>query len=165
MPLIGAPAVSFWESITDMGVAELAPRLTPYAGTVTKWFVSSMGSIGSMLVQFLLTVAIAAVLFSNGEYAARTALRFGRRLGGTRGEAAVRLAGGAVRGVALGVVVTALAQSALGGLGLAVVGVPFAALADRADVHPLPGTGRPGAGAAAGRCVAVLVGRYVRAAL
>lgn len=128
IPLVGGPAVEFWGSVTDMGVAEIAPRLTPYAGTVTKWFVSSLGSIGGMLVQFLLTVAIAAVLYSNGEYAARTALRFGRRLGGLRGESAVRLAGGAVRGVALGVVVTALAQSALGGIGLAVVGVPFAAL-------------------------------------
>ena len=39
---------------------------------------------------------------------------------------AVRLAGQAIRGVALGVVVTALAQSMLGGIGLAVVGVPFA---------------------------------------
>jgi predicted PurR-regulated permease PerM len=128
IPLIGGPASDFWQGVSDMGVAELAPRLTPYAGTVTKWFVASMGSIGGMLVQFLLTVAIAAVLFSNGEYAGQTALRFGRRLGGIRGEAAVRLAGGAVRGVALGVVVTALAQSALGGLGLLVVGVPFAAL-------------------------------------
>jgi predicted PurR-regulated permease PerM len=33
-----------------------------------------------------------------------------------------------VRGVALGVVVTALAQSVLGGVGLAVAGVPFAAV-------------------------------------
>ena len=39
---------------------------------------------------------------------------------------AVRLAGQAIRSVALGVVVTAVAQSVLGGIGLAVVGVPFA---------------------------------------
>jgi len=38
------------------------------------------------------------------------------------------LAGQAVRGVALGVVVTALAQSVLGGVGLAVAGIPFAAV-------------------------------------
>ncbi|MBS0639554.1 MAG: AI-2E family transporter YdiK [Acetobacteraceae bacterium] len=128
LPLIGEQAVTAWNQLSTMGMEELAPRLTPYAGTVTHWFVASLGSIGGMLIQFLLTVAIAAVLYANGEYAARTALRFGRRLGGPRGESAVRLAGGAVRGVALGVVVTALAQSALGGIGLAVVGVPFAAL-------------------------------------
>jgi predicted PurR-regulated permease PerM len=38
----------------------------------------------------------------------------------------VRLAGQAIRGVALGVIVTALVQSALGGIGLAIAGVPFA---------------------------------------
>jgi predicted PurR-regulated permease PerM len=40
----------------------------------------------------------------------------------------VRLAGQAIRGVALGVVVTAVVQSALGGIGLAIAGVPFAAV-------------------------------------
>jgi predicted PurR-regulated permease PerM len=38
----------------------------------------------------------------------------------------VLLAGQAIRGVALGVVVTAVAQSVLGGIGSAVVGLPFA---------------------------------------
>jgi predicted PurR-regulated permease PerM len=75
-----------------------------------------------------LTVAIAAIMYARGEQAAASAVRFGRRLGGDRGEMAVRLAGQAIRGVALGVVVTALAQSVLGGIGLAVVGVPFASL-------------------------------------
>ena len=81
-----------------------------------------------MFVQFLLTVAIAAVMYASGERAAATVIRFGRRLAGERGEMAVRLAGQAIRSVALGVVVTAVAQSVLGGIGLAVVGVPFAAL-------------------------------------
>ena len=40
----------------------------------------------------------------------------------------VRLAGQAIRGVALGVVVTAVAQSVLGGIGLLVVGMPFASV-------------------------------------
>ena len=53
---------------------------------------------------------------------------FGRRLAGDRGETSMRLAGRAIRGVALGVVVTALVQSVLGGIGLAIAGVPFAAL-------------------------------------
>jgi predicted PurR-regulated permease PerM len=39
---------------------------------------------------------------------------------------AVYLAGQAIRSVALGVVVTAVAQSVVGGIGLAIVGLPFA---------------------------------------
>src|SRR5205807_5948723 len=54
--------------------------------------------------------------------------RFGRRLAGERGEQSVLLAGQAIRSVALGVVVTAVGQSVLGGVGLAVAGVPFAAV-------------------------------------
>ena len=75
-----------------------------------------------------LTVAIAAILYARGERGAAAVIRFGRRLGGERGEMAVRLAGQAIRGVALGVVVTAIAQSVLGGIGLAIVGMPFAAV-------------------------------------
>ena len=67
-------------------------------------------------------------MYSGGEKAAATAVRFGGRLGGERGEMAIRLAGQAIRSVALGVVVTAVARTAVGGLGLLVVGVPFAAL-------------------------------------
>jgi predicted PurR-regulated permease PerM len=40
----------------------------------------------------------------------------------------VSLAGAAIRGVALGVVVTALVQAVLGGIGLFVTGIPFAAV-------------------------------------
>jgi predicted PurR-regulated permease PerM len=52
--------------------------------------------------------------------------QFGNRLAPVRGDHAVVLAGQAIRGVAMGVVITALAQSLLGGIGLAIAGVPFA---------------------------------------
>jgi len=54
--------------------------------------------------------------------------RFARRLADERGENSVVLAGQAIRAVALGVVVTAVAQSTLAGLGLAVAGIPYAAV-------------------------------------
>jgi predicted PurR-regulated permease PerM len=96
-------------------------------------------------LQFLLTVVISAILYMNGEAAARWVRRFGRRLAGERGDHVVRLAGQAIRGVALGVVVTALVQSVLGGIGLAITGVPFAAVLTAvmfmlalAQIGPLP---------------------------
>jgi predicted PurR-regulated permease PerM len=128
VPLVGAPLAQAWARLTSAGARELAPLLTPYAGEVTRWFASAAGSLGSVILQLLLIVAIAAVLYANGEKAAALALRFGRRLSGDRGEMVVRLAGQAIRAVALGVVVTAIAQSVLGGIGLAVAGVPFAPL-------------------------------------
>ena len=79
-----------------------------------------------MIVQFLLTVVIAAILYSGGETMADAVRRFVRRLAGQRGDDVTVLAGKAIRGVALGVGLTALAQSVLGGIGLAVAGVPAA---------------------------------------
>lgn len=128
LPLIGDRVLQLWEQVAASGVQELTARAAPYAGNIVKWFVAEIGSAGLVLVQFFLTVVIACILYATGEQAAAEVQRFGRRLGGERGENAVRLAGEAIRGVALGVVVTALAQSLLGGIGLAISGVPFAAL-------------------------------------
>ncbi|MDQ6437558.1 AI-2E family transporter YdiK [Mesorhizobium sp. LHD-90] len=128
LPLIGDRAVEAWERIRQSGLTALAPKLLPYAGSLTQWIASAAGSVGGMFIQFLLTTVIAAVMYAGGEHAASKVLRFGRRLAGDRGERAVLLAGQAVRSVALGVVVTALAQSVIGGIGLRLVGVPYAAL-------------------------------------
>jgi predicted PurR-regulated permease PerM len=63
-----------------------------------------------------------------GERAAAWCRQFGRRLANAQGEAVVILAGQAIRSVALGVVVTAVAQTVVGGIGMAIVGVPQAGL-------------------------------------
>ena len=92
------------------------------------WFAAQVGSIGVLLVEFLLTVILAAALYANGEHATTRLVRFGRRLAGPGGENAVLLAAQTIRGVALGLVVTALAQTVWGGLGLMFAGVPFAGI-------------------------------------
>ncbi len=128
IPMFGDRAAHLWDSLADSGVADLVAKAAPYAGGVAGWFVGALGGFGIVIVQFLLTVIIAAIMFAHGERAAAVARRFGHRLAGQRGEQSVLLAGQAIRSVALGVVVTALAQSVLGGVGLAVAGVPLAAV-------------------------------------
>ena len=71
---------------------------------------------------------IAAIFFARGESVAGGLLGFFRRLAGVHGENVLILAGSAIRSVAIGVVLTALIQSTLGGIGFAVAGIPFAAL-------------------------------------
>jgi predicted PurR-regulated permease PerM len=126
LPLIGGRAAQAWEQVAAAGIHGLAEKAAPYLGNATRWFVGEVGGLGLVIVQFLLTVLISAILFLHGERAAGGVRRFARRLAGPQGESALQLAGQAIRGVALGVVVTALAQSVLGGLGLAIAGVPFA---------------------------------------
>jgi len=73
-------------------------------------------------------VILSAVLYAGGESWAAWVRGFARKLADQQGDRMVVLAGQAIRGVALGVVVTALVQSILGGIGLAIAGVPFAAV-------------------------------------
>jgi predicted PurR-regulated permease PerM len=126
LPLVGSKLAGRWQQLATAAPEDLSAHLAPYAREFVLWFVGQVGSIGLLVVQFLLTVVIAAILYANGETAARGADRFARRLAGPQGENAVHLAGQAIRGVALGVVVTAILQSGLAGIGLAVAGVPFA---------------------------------------
>lgn len=128
IPLIGADMVKAWEKVAVAGVEDFLKRLAPYGGSAIKWFISEVGGFGMLVLQFLLTVVFSALLYAKGEHAASRVMRFGRRLAGPRGEHAILLAGQAVRGVALGVVVTALAQSIFGGIGLGIAKVPFAAV-------------------------------------
>ena len=128
LPLVGATLAGLWTQLAAGGTDGIIAQVTPYAADTGKWVLAQVGGLGGMLVQFLLIVTIAAIMYSGGEPGARLVRRFGRRLAGARGENSVILAGQAIRGVALGVGVTALVQTVLGGLGLALAGVPFAAL-------------------------------------
>ena len=126
LPLIGPRLVVRWQQLAASGADEMAARLAPYAQTLVRWFVGLAGGAGLLLVQLLLTVIIAAILWVNGDTVAHGAGLLAHRLAGPAGVRAVQLAAAAIRGVALGVVVTAIVQSGLSGLGLALAGVPFA---------------------------------------
>ena len=128
LPVIGQQGTQLWLELTSGGAETLMARIVPYASGLTQWFVAQVGSFGVVFVEFLLTVVFAAILYAHGEQAAVWVRRFGRRLGGKSGDAAVLLSAQAIRGVALGVVVTALVQALLGGIGLAIAGVPFVAI-------------------------------------
>jgi len=127
VPFLGPKLSVAWESVRT-GPEGVSARLAPYAGQLLNWFLSQAGSVGMIAIQFLLTVIIAAIFYSKGEITSTGVIRFARRLGGDRGEEVAVLAVQTVRGVALGVVGTALIQSLFGGIGLVVAGVPAPAL-------------------------------------
>jgi len=128
IPVIGDKIQQFWLQFVANGLQDFAIKLAPYAKEITQWFAAEVGSFGMLFFQFLLTVIIAAILYAGGESAASWVKQFGLRLAGEKGVNAVVLAGQAIRGVALGVVVTALVQSILGGIGLAIAGLPLVAV-------------------------------------
>src|SRR5882757_9425245 len=95
---------------------------------IVDWFVGQEGNCGLLVLHFLLSIGIAAVLYDHGETAAGGIRKFARRDASQTGDEVAVLSAKAIRGVALGIVVTALAQSSLGGVGLFFAGVPAAAL-------------------------------------
>jgi len=128
IPIAGPKVAVTWGEYAALPREELAARLTPYAGKALSWFAAQAGSIMMMFLQFLLTVIISAILYGKGEVVASGVGSFARRLAGQRGENVVNLSAKAIRGVALGIVVTAIIQTSIGGIGLIITGVPAAAV-------------------------------------
>jgi len=124
IPIAGPKVADTWRQYASLPPDELSTRLTPYAGKVLNWFSTRAGTGLKMLFEFLLTVIISAILYAKGEAAASGVRHFARRLAGQQGEEMVTLAAKTVQSVAMGIVVTAIIQTSIGGLGLVIAGVP-----------------------------------------
>jgi len=128
IPLVGHKLASRWQTISAGGPEALVAFVEPYALSAATWAIAATGGLGKTLVLILLTVVLVIIFYSQGEAAAAGVLAFAHRLGGVSAERTVHLAGQAIRSVALGVVVTALIQSVLAGIGLWLCGIPYAGL-------------------------------------
>lgn len=128
LPFVGAKLSALWRDFAASGDLTLSDRIASHAEEITSWLFKQTGNSGKTLVDLLLTVIISGIFYSTGDHAAQWVLRFINRLSGVWGSKVAILAVKTVRGVALGVVVTAVVQSAAAAIGLAVAGVPAAAL-------------------------------------
>ena len=120
----GAQLTAQWQQIVAQSTEHWAAAVKPYLGKVALWLSQHVGTLGSITLEFLLTLVLVVVFYLHGEPLAIFARRLARRVGGARAEEGALLAGQAMRAIAAGVVLTALAQAVLSGLGLWVAGVP-----------------------------------------
>ena len=127
IPVLGERIAGTWNELSAHGTSELFKEyLGPHMTEAGQWILSQVGGLGGVLISFVLMTALAAIMYQYGEQGADLIRRAGERLGGPNGLAAVTLAGQAIRSVALGVFVTALVQSLLGTIALAIAGIPYA---------------------------------------
>lgn len=124
LPLVGSKVATEWQKLARASSEEIVSRVMPYLAGIGAWLVARAGGLGALVLQFLLTILVAAILYAKGEAVASGVLAFARRLAGDDGVRVAILSAGAIRAVALGIVVTALVQSAIGGIGLVLTGVP-----------------------------------------
>jgi predicted PurR-regulated permease PerM len=128
LPVVGERVGTEWRALAAATPQALAARAAPYVAPAVAWIAAQAGSAGTFALHLAVTLVLCAVLYLYGEQAARGVRRFATRLHGEQGDNAVVLAAASIRAVALGIVVTAFVQTALGALGLVVAGVPYVGL-------------------------------------
>lgn len=111
IPLVGAKLYAGWHNLLDMGGAAIMAKVRPYLGATTTWFVGQAAHIGRFMVHCALMLLFSALLYWRGEQVAFGIRHFACRLAAKRGDAAILLV-----------------QAVLGGIGLAISGVPYATL-------------------------------------
>src|SRR5262249_20638016 len=86
VPLVGTSAAQRWQEIAAVSPEQLSKLLSPYASKLVTWFVGQAGNFTTLVLQSLLTIGIAAVLYANGETAANGVRKFARRLATKTGD-------------------------------------------------------------------------------
>lgn len=127
LPVIGERLADFWNQAVraDGGIRTM---LEPYSGVLRQVFLDAGGALAASILQIILSLVVATAVWVSGDALAAALRDILRRLGGEAAVDALDVAAGAVRGVAYGVVGTAAIQAVVLAIGLAVTGVPGAAL-------------------------------------
>jgi predicted PurR-regulated permease PerM len=127
LPVLGERAAAVWAEVAA-AKGDISRALAPYAAQIQGVVVGLASGLVDSAVQLLLALVVAGMLWTMGDAIADALRDTARRLGGRTGARVLDAAGAAVRSVAYGVVGTALLQAVLMAAGLAIAGVPGAAL-------------------------------------
>ncbi|WP_145553629.1 AI-2E family transporter YdiK [Yersinia bercovieri] len=128
VPMVGNKLYSSWHTLIAGGGNAIIAKVQPYVGAAATWLVAQAAHVGYFLIHLALMVLFSVLLYFHGEQVGLGIRHFAVRAADKRGDAVVVLAAKAIRAVALGVVVTALVQAVLGGIGLAIAGIQYATL-------------------------------------
>lgn len=126
-PLVGEKLYTLWGDASKNLASTLrkfGPQLTDIGGK----FFGMVATGGAGLLGLAFSLVLAGIFMINGEGCIGFCHKLGVRLAGDSGKDLVNLATGTIRGVALGVVGTAVIQAVLAAIGMAVMGIPLAAM-------------------------------------
>jgi predicted PurR-regulated permease PerM len=127
-PLIGKQLYGTW----DLAATNLGAAVSKYREQLTgvgKKLLSAAAGAGVTVLQFVISIIIAGVLLVYAKSSRRGVEAVAARLMGTAsGREFTEMAGATIRSVAQGVLGVAVIQSILAGIGLLVMGVPYAGI-------------------------------------
>jgi predicted PurR-regulated permease PerM len=124
---IGGRLGAIWDQLVK-AEGDLRSLIDPYTGELEQWLIRAARALAYSLLQVILSLVATTVFWINGEGLVAILQDALRRLGGPVAEQALGVAAGAIRVVAYGVIGTAAGQAIILALGLAVAGVPGAAM-------------------------------------
>jgi len=125
IPVVKGYVQEYWPRL-QAAQGDISALIAPWSGQITRLLVNLGQGLVESVLQILLSLIVTAMFWANGSEMAHALRDIFGRIGGPAAAAMVDEAGGAVRGVAWGVIGTALLQAVILGLGLAIAGVPGA---------------------------------------
>jgi predicted PurR-regulated permease PerM len=126
-PLVGTQLYDFWDQASTnlrSVLGQVTPYLKPFAGKL----LGLAGDAGVGAIKFLLSVAVAGLIFPYGPQLVAAGRGFLRRVVPEQSEHFLELAGATIRAVSQGVIGVAVVQSLLAGVGFKLAGLPSAGL-------------------------------------
>ncbi|HYQ70868.1 MAG TPA: AI-2E family transporter [Gammaproteobacteria bacterium] len=127
-PLIGNRLYSAWDQASS-NLGEALGKYQQQLEQLGKKALSAAAGVGVTVLQFIISIIIAGVLLVYAASSSRAVEAVANRLlGSGKGTEFSEMAGATIRSVAQGVLGIALIQSILAGIGLFVMGVPYAGL-------------------------------------
>jgi predicted PurR-regulated permease PerM len=125
LPVVGARIKQLWLQLVRGEIQEI---LGPYSATLRKGILGTGTALAEGMLQLVLSLAVAAMLWLRGDLIKDVLETIARRFAGSFGEQALNAAAGSVKGVAYGIVGTALIQALLLTIGMLAAGIPNAAV-------------------------------------
>ena len=127
-PLVGKKLYGIWElAATNLG--EAASKYKEHLTGLGKWLLSAAAGAGMTVLQFVISIIIAGVLLVYAKNSCQgIEIVAARLMGGRNGKEFTEMAGATIRSVAQGVLGVAVIQAILAGIGLLVMGVPYAGI-------------------------------------
>ena len=123
IPLIGKSASAWWQTMAA-NPEKLRAELRPFIRPVKDFIVAAASGIGVGVLEFALALAIAGLLYAQGERFAAVVDRIARRLAGEMGHRQVAAIRTTVRAVFNGLLGTCAVQAVLAMIGFWIAGVP-----------------------------------------
>jgi len=125
-PFIGEKVHGAW-SLASRNLEAAIEKFKPQVTAVSKWLLSTAAGVGGGILMFIISIIIAGAFLVYGRSGSQAIETIASRVMGEKGgRGFVELTGATIRSVAQGVLGVALIQSILAGIGLLVMGVPYA---------------------------------------